>query len=298
MKKYTLIVAAALICAPLLSAQETGKERIRREVAEKQKAMRSGKVVRANRRVTVRLKNGSRMRGVVKDGKFIELVDGLAFVPLEVKRPGAGLRLWYYDHTTSFIFLPYKSITKASIGEELTDEEVREIGRRIGVERREAQKRAKKVREARKLAAAEKAKKEAAAKGGGAANAGTAGASEAELPTMTPAQTAWIKEYPPKDGWGIDKVSALERRKIVVGVYPNKVEKRFIDNFKTWNEAYQAYKKIQDAKAVAKAAAKSAAKSADKPAAKPAGEKPASAPPTPVGEVPVPLEMPPVQPIK
>ena len=55
---------------------------------------REGRVVRSNVRITVRLNNGSKMAGVVRNGRFIERHDGLQFVPTDVRMEGAGVRLW------------------------------------------------------------------------------------------------------------------------------------------------------------------------------------------------------------
>ena len=73
---YSSCLIVALIAVvgvtPAQSIRE--KERVRQEVLEKQRMMREGKVVLTNVRVTVRLANGSRMRGVVRHGRFVERV--------------------------------------------------------------------------------------------------------------------------------------------------------------------------------------------------------------------------------
>ena len=58
-------------------------------------------------------------------GRFIERIDGTSSSSRRSQPgPNSGLRLWYYDDTDSYIFLPYRSIKQYKIGERLTDAEV------------------------------------------------------------------------------------------------------------------------------------------------------------------------------
>jgi hypothetical protein len=245
MRSSLAVVTVLLIAGTVASQQGTEKpgstrEWIRKEIEAKEKAMREGKVVRSNVRITVRLQNGSRLRGVVKNGRFIEKHDGLIFVPSERVSEGAGLRLWYYDQTNSYVFLPWGTIAEHTIGEVLTDDDVAKMGLEMD----------RQARAARKPVVAPKDKAERAGDAG-EANAegveppaappgGVAGtAPKKPASKLTDEQKALLTEFPPTAGWGLDKLKALELRKIQVNVWPNAQEKRFIDSFGEWNEAFR-----------------------------------------------------------
>jgi hypothetical protein len=233
-------IVAALCALPLvtLSAQDVSstKDRIRREVEEKQRLMREGKVVRSNVRITVRLLNGSRIKGVVKNGKFVERHDGLAFIQSERATEGAGLRLWYYDQTDSYIFLPWSTVAEHSIGEVLSDEEVAQMGLEL-----ERAARTAREQPVPSLPGTQPPPPAPPGPAGGTPPPGTVGPVPAPGAgsALTPAQQALLAEFPPEAGWGEEKRKQLELRKIQVGVFPNVNEQRFLDNFAAWSEAEQ-----------------------------------------------------------
>ncbi|MHC5063380.1 MAG: hypothetical protein ACYTG5_05345 [Planctomycetota bacterium] len=247
--KTILVVALALSC-PLAAQIESNplKERLRKEILEKQKMMREGRVIRSNVRVTVRLDNGSRIKGVVKGGRVIEKVDGLEFVPADMASPDAGLRLWYYNDTNSYIFIPFSTIKHHNIGEKLTDAEIVKIEERID----EAKKRSD---ERRKLLAMQRQQKQDKGEDPGLDPAGVSdatpakpgGASKKEeedskKPGMDPALAKLLEEFPPEDGWGKEKYDEIQKRKIVVGVYPDQKSARFLEVFEEWSRAYELSK--------------------------------------------------------
>jgi hypothetical protein len=234
-------IATLAICTLLGAAHgraqndpNTTKERIEQEVLEKQRLMREGKVIRTNVRVTVRLRNGSRLKGVVKNERFIERVDGLSFVPADLRARGAGLRLWYYDNTNSYIFLPYDSILSHSIGEKLTDAEVRAIAERLDEERRAALAKA-----AHKPADGPDAAGKVADPNAPPATTTPQPEAGATKGALTAEQTALLTEYPPEDGWGLDRLREIETRKVTVGAYPDARSARFQQVFAQWNEAWE-----------------------------------------------------------
>ena len=241
----SLAVVTVLFLAGTVVSQEgteqpgssTGSTRewIRKEIEAKEKAMREGKVVRSNVRITVRLQNGSRLRGVVKNGRFIEKHDGLIFVPSERVSEGAGLRLWYYDQTNSYIFLPWGTIAEHTIGEVLSDDDVTKMGLEMDRQARAARARVVKPG-ADKTAEGDGQPKDVdappAPPGGVVTKAPAKPASQ-----LTAEQKALLAEFPPSAGWSLEKLKALELRKIQVNVWPNEKEKRFIDSFGEWNEA-------------------------------------------------------------
>jgi hypothetical protein len=250
MKRLSILGAlAVLACAVPALAQGDAKERVRREVDRKQKLMREGKLIRTNVRVTVRLNNGSRLRGVVKQGRMIERHDGLEFVPSDVSSDGAGMRLWYYDGTNSYIFLPFEQIKEHKIGDRLTDEEVKQLGLELERKAREAQARAKLRGQGKGSGKPDdgeptepgKAGGPPAAPGGGTDPAtGTPPAPASEPSGLTPEQQAILAEFPPEEGWGPTRKRDLELRKIQIDVYPNAQEQKFLDNFRLWIQAYEA----------------------------------------------------------
>lgn len=233
MNKPLIIAFAALAGAVDLAAQDHGtdaRDRVVQEVNEKTRLMREGHVIRTNVRVTVRLLNGSRLRGVVRNGRFIERVDGLTFVPSEMTEPNAGLRLWYYDETNSYIFLPYASIETHQIGEQLSQLEVIEIGRQFD---EQARKRAELAASERDRATAEKQQDKTGTADAGKGATPPAGTSS----PLTAEQKALLDEFPISGGWGKDRMEEIESRKIRLGVYPDDKSKRFLEVFSQWNEA-------------------------------------------------------------
>lgn len=242
MKRISIIAGliALIAGADVANAQSGSRERIEKELERTQRLMREGRLVRANVRVVVRLSNGSRLKGIVKNGRFMERLDEREFVQTNKRGPNSGLRLWYYDGTDSYIFLPFDQIRRYKIGETLTDEEVDEIAKAIAIERRKSEERRKEYvsEKERKRAEAE------AAKNGGAEGTPATPGGETEKPEskLTTAQRALLAEFPPTQGWGLEKLRSLEMRKTTIGVYPNEREKRFIDNYQDWSRAYEILK--------------------------------------------------------
>ena len=230
------------------------REHLQKEIAAKQRAMRSGRLVRSSVRVKVRLRNGHRLEGVVKNGRFIERVDGLAFVPADLQTSGAGIRLFYYDNTTSYIFLPYQDVANYRIGSQLTDQEIKAIEDRI----RRAEERARDRRTAKR------SKQDAARKAGrpaepvsGAEEKSTEAtkAASTDGPALTEKQQKLLVEFPSAEGWGSDRIREIEFRRITLGQFPTDRDKRFVDNFEDWVKAstlvrqFEAKKKADAAKA-------------------------------------------------
>lgn len=224
----------ALSMTAVLPAQggQESSEHIRREIDERQQAMREGRVVRSNVRITLRLRNGSRLKGVVKDGRFVERPQGLEFLPTEMTEDDAGIRLWYYNDTNSFIFLPYTTIAYHKIGDRLTDDEVRRIAAELD----------KKAEERSRL------KDDPDKAGGEATGDGANGEAQSDLPVLADEQKALLAEFPPEQGWGYDRMRELEARKIRIGVYPNEKEQKFLDSFEAWNQAFQLWQQIEELK--------------------------------------------------
>lgn len=125
----------ALLFVPLLGvvrAQDppapTVEPRPKDRVAERADNMREqidkGRQVKSHVRVAVRLKNGNKLVGVVKDGRFVERVDGLRFVDAQAKEQGAGIRLWYSGGTRNYVFVPFAHFQSYEVLQRLSQEQL------------------------------------------------------------------------------------------------------------------------------------------------------------------------------
>src|SRR5690606_16761195 len=209
------------------------------EVARKREDMRVGRTDRYNVRVRVKLKNGARLSGVVKNGRLVERAEGIDFVEADREAPDAGIRLHYFDDTTSFVFLRWADIESHKVIVKLTDEEVRALERELAERER---KRQEALRAAQNGAptpdgnpagpgqAPAKANEGAAKDGGDKQTGKTDEAGKEEAAKEYPL----LAEFPPAEGWGEARLQEIQRRKIAVGVYPNEREKRFLEVFGEW----------------------------------------------------------------
>ena len=207
------------------------RERIQRERARR----RQQTIVRTHVSVRVKLRNGERLKGVVKNGNFVERPSGgLEFVRAEMTQKDAGLRLWYYNKTDGYIFLPYTMIETYKVLKRLTDVEINIIRDEI----REQEKLARKAAEARKKRLDEKAEN---LKQGGAANKKLAKLAKkvAEDEAKAKADAKYLKlvdEFPPSEGWGEQRINQINIRRLTVRVFPNAKERRFIEVFDDWKK--------------------------------------------------------------
>ncbi len=217
---------------------------IRKKVEEMRKAMREGRIVRYNMRVKVRLKNGSRLKGIVRNGRFIEKHDGLDFVVTHKRSAHAGLRLWYYNGTNSYIFLPHADINYYKLGNRMTDEQVRDVERRLLEAERQRRELERRLLEDRRKREAKRKPPE-----------DTKPVDQAEAETrkygrpLTDVERnllKWLEEYSPDKGWGKTKLRDLQVRRITLGVYPNKEEMRFEKHFAEWTKALELKEKLEE----------------------------------------------------
>lgn len=245
--KTTLLLVTTLVVVPVLAAQNDStqehwrKQQVRDQVEQMRKAMREGRIVRHNVKVKVRLKNGNKINGIVRNGRFIEKHDGLDFVVTD-ERERAGLRLWYYNGTNSYIFLPHASIAHYKLGIKMTDREIQDLEQRLvaaEVRRREMEREMAEERRKRLLAGRNKDKKGPAAKASDEEEKYGRKLTDDERKLM-----ALLEEYPPEKGWGEKKIKDLKLRRITIGVYPNKEEKKFEESFEDWNKAVALQKEL------------------------------------------------------
>lgn len=259
---------ATALCLTLtlpLAAQEPTPPRTNDQsrTEERAQSMREqidgGRTVRSHVRVLVRLKNGNRLRGVVKDGRFVERVDGLRFVDAQAKDRGAGIRLWYTSGARNYVFVPFQDFAEYMVLQRLSADELAELEQKLQMEE---------ARRNERLAAAARAangKAQTPPPGGdptdvppapGQEPAGgkptgepaktdpTGGDAEAKSagpgPEQTDQQRQWfqlLQSYPPKAGWGRARRDEISRRLAVVGAKPSEHEQRFVDQFAEWEKA-------------------------------------------------------------
>lgn len=269
MRSFQGFAFLAFLLVPTLCAQQGAggdKDRIQKEIEQRRKQMREGSTVSVSVRVTIRLKNQNKLTGVVKNGRFVERSEGLEFVEADRKSPGAGIRVWYYDGTTSCIFLPYEEIESYTIGARLTEAQVKAIEERLEQEK----KRAEEAREASKRRRDEEQKK---AEGGE-----TGGEDKQEKPKETGVKSseklsakdkellALVEEFPPEKGWSPEKAAEIEKRKTTLRVFPSATEKRFLLVLADWKLGV-ALKKELEPKPEAKGEPKAEARTEPKKAA-------------------------------
>lgn len=204
--------------------------------------MDTGRPLQSHVRVAVRLKNDNRLRGVVKDGKLVERVDGLRFVDAQAKEPGAGVRLWYTTGVRNYVFIPFSQFAEYEVLQRLSQEDLEGIEREL--QREEVSRGAgpgtpaapaaePRAAEPAKDAGKEPKDKEAdkEAKGKDGAPAGDAQQDQTKV---------WfqlLQSYPPTAGWNEKKRDEIMRRKVVIGATPSETEMKFVEKYAEWQKA-------------------------------------------------------------
>lgn len=162
--KWQALVVGALVCSlvsaqvpavppggvkpvPKKSTKPVKDERAR--VLERAQSMRkgisTGKQLKSHVKVRVRLQNGNRLTGVVKDGRLVERVDGLRFVDAQALDTGAGIRLWYSSNTRSYIFIPFVSLKSYEVVQRLSAQQLFAIEKEMQMSEKRAKERAAKA---------------------------------------------------------------------------------------------------------------------------------------------------------
>lgn len=154
--KWQTLVGVWLVCglvpaqepaAPLGSTKPAVKKTSR--IAERAESMRksitAGRQVKAHVKVRIRLQNGNRLNGVVKDGRLIERVDGLRFVDANARDAGAGIRVWYSGGTRSYIFVPFASLKDYEVVQRLSQKQLMDLERAMQMTEKRAKERAVKA---------------------------------------------------------------------------------------------------------------------------------------------------------
>lgn len=274
--------------------------RIRAEIQRMRRKMRDGALLNSHVRVTVRLNNGNRIRGIVKNGRLVEKLDGLRFVEAERGTKGAGIRIYYFDASGSYIFLPFESIRRYDVGERLSTEQLAEIEAKVKAGNQKAQEKWQQLKAGRQTA---KAGKQAAQ--GAEAEIKAEQAKQAAAAKETKEQKrllALVAEFLPEDGWSAARKAEIERRKVVVGAFPNETEKRFLLVFADWQKGVALKAQLEAAEEANAGTGGSEAKPTDPqptpaPTVDPSPAPPVPTPATPAGGTPAPTNPVPPAPI-
>ncbi|MFQ5503397.1 MAG: hypothetical protein ACE5F1_01210 [Planctomycetota bacterium] len=241
------------------------RDQIRKKIQLVRARRQRGEVVRTHVKVRVKLRNQEIMTGVVRNGRFVEKPRGLEFVRSEMTAKGAGIRIWYYNNTNGYIFIPYSRIKTYRVLKRLSDIEVREIREQIVKAKEDARARGEARRKKLREKAAEAKKDE------------EAGDKLEELTKKLEEETRekevednllkLVKEFPPEEGWGDEKLKEIHLRRISIGAFPDKKSRRFVEVYQEWKKGYEIWKKQQDAKTdKSKGKKKDDAKKSPKPA--------------------------------
>lgn len=220
-----------------------------------------GRPVKSHVRVSVRLKNGNKLSGVVKDGQLVERIDGLRFVEAQAQEVGAGIRLWYATGARNYVFVPFTDFNEYVILQRLSQKQLDEIEQNMQMEEaRRAEREAAAARAASGKAqgapeaegagddttpapnaepAAKAAGTDPAAKGKPAAKDAPAAGSAADKAAQDLQRLYFglLQDYPPAAGWGKAKRDEIAHRLVVIGAKPSDKEQRFVDQFENWQKA-------------------------------------------------------------
>jgi hypothetical protein len=147
------------------------------------------------------------VKGVVRNGKLIERFQGREFVmDPTIEHPQCGVRLWWVDNTSGWIFLRYSQIRTISLTGILTAEERQKImeALRVKDQKREEE---KKAQEAEKL--------------------------EEELLKMSALdlEAYVLREYPQDQGWTHERLRDLKKKQLIDNQPLTRQESIFVSYF-------------------------------------------------------------------
>lgn len=284
-----LVVVLSVATTLLAQTPPTEPGQKRDRIGERSQEMRdqidSGRQVKSHVRVSVRLKNGNKLGGVVKDGRLVERVDGLRFVDAQAQEAGAGIRLWYSTGGRNYVFVPFADLSEYQVLERMSQKQLEDIEHEMQKteERRAAQLRddAARVLDANRQppvvpvegevpsgeaavdvppapgqepapavpAVPKKAGRKTAAQVTAEAAAKEKAAAEVAAKDQQKEYFALLQEFPPAAGWNQAKRDEIARRKVVIGAVPSAQELRFVEKFAVWQKACEFFQVKAEAKA-------------------------------------------------
>jgi hypothetical protein len=253
------LLAVLAASAPLFAQVPTAdpapkRDRVEERSQDMRKQIDTGKHLMSHVRVAVRLKNGNRLQGVVKDGRLVERVDGLRFVDAQARDAGAGIRLWYSSGRRNYVFVPFTDLSEYEVEERLSQKQLDALEEELQMNET---KREEQMRDAQPAPVVEGAEaptgdtppapsqEVAPAKGrkksGKATEQDGADKEKQDAAAALKAQqkdwVALLQEYPPASGWNQQKRDEIARRKVVVGATPSEKEQKFVEKFEEWQKA-------------------------------------------------------------
>ncbi|HEX6812754.1 MAG TPA: hypothetical protein VF384_14100 [Planctomycetota bacterium] len=254
--KWLHVTAAFAASSCLLAQTPTAPQKpviaptkvVEERAASMREHMDTGKPLQSHVRVAVRLKNDNTLRGVVKDGKLVERVDGLRFVDAQAKEPGAGIRLWYATGARNYVFVPFSQFSEYEVLQRLSQKDLEDMEREL--QRDEASRGqapaapppsappgASPVEQGKDPLKNPLGKDEKDPKG---AKDKDGASKDAELDAEAEQRRLWftlVTAYPPSAGWGAAKRDEISRRFVVIGAKPSEAEQRFVDKYADWLKA-------------------------------------------------------------
>jgi hypothetical protein len=268
MKWHALFVASLLgvvaaqdppVPAPAPAGGESKpkpKDRITERADDMRDQIDKGRFVRSHVKVRVRLKNGNKLIGVVKDGRLVERVDGLRFVDAQARDEGAGIRLWYSGGTRNYVFIPFAQFHSYEVVGRLSQQQLADMELDMQMAEKRAEERA--AEQAQKAQSdpyapptlpdgtggppsevgKPDAKKDAKKGVKDAKNDAEGGAGKEN--DAQEQQRAWfslLQQYPPAAGWNQQKRDEISRRRAVIGAVPSENEQAFVTKFDEWLKA-------------------------------------------------------------
>lgn len=223
-----------------------------REVASMREKVTDGKTFRSHVRVTVRLKNGNRVQGIVKDGFVVERIDGMRFVSAEANDDGAGVRIYTYNGKRNYVFLAFSDMAEYRINARLSTAELAAYERKVKSDEEQKRKALLKQLGQEEVpqetpAVAETAPMEPAAETAepatkakakpGKQGATAEGEDKQGVGQELQQMYSLLQQYPPAQGWNAVRRDEIARRFAVVGARPSAAEQKFVDQFDAWKRA-------------------------------------------------------------
>jgi hypothetical protein len=191
--------------------QPAGDARLDGKVEEMRRQVQQGRAFHSHVRVTVRLKNGNKVQGIVKDGFVVERIDGMRFVAAEQNEAGAGVRLYTYKGKRNYVFLAFSDVADYRINARLSQQDVLAYERKVKEQEKARAQQVQQDKAAQPAAPLGETDPNGAQKGAApqksgkpdapAADAQT-GEAKSEAKSELQAMFALLEQYPPSQGWG------------------------------------------------------------------------------------------------
>lgn len=218
----------------------------------------------------VKLNTGESLLGLARPGRLWEVqIRGSRWDPVEKDAEASGIRLWYVKRQLGFVFVPSKDIIgkPRDLGQATAAD-----AQKIREDRERAKRRAEESRQ-RAIEHTKRMRERLAARRKGGDAEGEAAAEADPMDSLSGAQQALLRKYPP-DKWTPNTPDKIRHRFTILGIPAKDNEKAFLEVFDKWKNAWDALEaakeKIEEAKKAKEAAAAAAAAAA--PSAKPGGE--------------------------